>query len=45
MQTLNIKQFGIENIGRKRKVLNDDDVNCLFKSDNSGVANRMFLEA
>ena len=30
MQKTNVSQFGIENIGRKTKVLNDDKINCLF---------------
>ena len=31
--TINVQQFGIENIGRKTKTLEDDEVNCLFMSD------------
>jgi hypothetical protein len=32
MSKVDAKQFGIEKIGRRIKVINDDDINCLFAS-------------
>ena len=45
MQSAEVSQFGIENIGRRVKAINDDKINCLFYSSlDSDVQKRYFVE-
>lgn len=45
MQTVDLKQFGIETIGKRTKVLSDDEVNCLFATKTpEEIAKYQFVE-
>lgn len=44
-QTVNIQSFGVETIGKRTKVINDEKVNCLFSSVTSQLDKYTFVES
>ena len=44
MQTVDIKQFGVETIGKRTKIIPDEEVNCLFASSTKKIQAYHFEE-
>lgn len=44
MQTVDIKQFGVETVGKRTKILSDEEINCLFASSTKEIEAYNFVK-